>query len=370
MSGKTTTGLTKDEAFNSILLFLIAIWNVILFVREARLTQLEVVTRIETVIENLRESKSLTVREYIKIPDTLPTVAVAHVLRDEQIYTVPLSMLVESDILLMTFGEASPYRLVNVPPPGVEINPELPEFILEKNEVLSQNLQRSFPYGESQGKMYFKLLETPLLFSLKAALDKKRPETVIVWRLRKLNRLLVTRVIWVLLGTSLVINLIRFFLEIATNDYQLNQQSKTLVVVMQLLLNMQANSHSSLGLPTMLLIARSYGNAQIICLLEELQNSTNAHFEDKDDIDEFDPAPPPTLQIATSWGILLPSLVLTPTEGPIAKKFWDQLIRFDVDFLARTTGLIESLADTTVICSIDREGTLSKVGCSLCNCFD
>ena len=45
---------------------------------------------------------------------------------------------------------------------------------------------------------------------------------------------------------------------------------------------------------------------------------------------------------------------------PILVKFWDQLIRFDVDFLARSSGLIESLADTTVICSIDREGTISK----------
>jgi hypothetical protein len=47
-------------------------------------------------------------------------------------------------------------------------------------------------------------------------------------------------------------------------------------------------------------------------------------------------------------------------KGPVFKKFWDQLIRFDVEFLARTSGLIESLADTTVICSIDREGTISR----------
>jgi hypothetical protein len=47
--------------------------------------------------------------------------------------------------------------------------------------------------------------------------------------------------------------------------------------------------------------------------------------------------------------------------GSVWKMFVDQLFRVDVSFLARTTGLVESLASTTVICSIDREGSLSLV---------
>ena len=55
-----------------------------------------------------------------------------------------------------------------------------------------------------------------------------------------------------------------------------------------------------LSLPVLLLVARSYGNAQILCLLEVLQSS-QVEFKDEENIDEFDAAPPPTKKVVTSW---------------------------------------------------------------------
>jgi hypothetical protein len=199
-----------------------------------------------------------------------------------------------------------------------------------------------WPYTQSP-EIYFRLLETPLIASLNGALVNNRPETVVIWQLLKLNSVIVGRAIWITVAIAFFINAIKFGLLVG-EDTDMWRLGLDLVVTGQVYIVILL---LPLWLPTMLLVARSYGNAQILTLLEALQQSNNVQFEDAVDVDEFDAAPPPTKNIATKW-------------GPIWEKFLDQLIRFDVDFLARTTGLIESLADTTVICSIDREGTVSK----------
>ncbi|KAJ1557373.1 hypothetical protein HK096_007629, partial [Nowakowskiella sp. JEL0078] len=55
-----------------------------------------------------------------------------------------------------------------------------------------------------------------------------------------------------------------------------------------------------LPFPVWILIARSYGNAQVISLLEELQSSKR-DYQDEEGVDEFDLAPPPTQNIITDW---------------------------------------------------------------------
>jgi hypothetical protein len=75
-----------------------------------------------------------------------------------------------------------------------------------------------------------------------------------------------------------------------------------------------------------------------------LQSSKDA-FEDSEDIDEFDVAPPPTKN-------------LTISKTHVWKRFRDQIFTGDVSFVI---GLVETLANTTVICSVDREGTISLV---------
>ena len=86
---------------------------------------------------------------------------------------------------------------------------------------------------------------------------------------------------------SIFVNLIWFFIrvflwkEIPNNVLHLGL---SLILTNQIYM---LTSLLPLFLPFMLLVARSYGNAQIISLLEELQKS-EIKFEDKEDIDEFD----------------------------------------------------------------------------------
>lgn len=79
-------------------------------------------------------------------------------------------------------------------------------------------------------------------------------------------------------------------------------------------------------------------------LFDALQSSKDA-FEDSEDIDEFDVAPAPTKNLLVDKKI-------------VWKRFIDQIFTGDVSFVI---GLVETLANTTVICAIDREGTISLV---------
>ncbi len=48
---------------------------------------------------------------------------------------MPWSLLIRGDVLMLTFGEVAPGRLVNIPAPGDEPFPDLPDFILDKSTV-------------------------------------------------------------------------------------------------------------------------------------------------------------------------------------------------------------------------------------------
>ncbi|KAJ3116088.1 hypothetical protein HDU96_010463 [Phlyctochytrium bullatum] len=103
-------------------------------------------------------------------------------------------------------------------------------------------------------------------------------------------------IIWIVLGISLVINAGRIFLLEA-------QWRNKADVILEFAFNLQFYALIPLlplALPTLCLIARSYGNAQIVCLFDVLQSSTD-EFKDEEDIDEFDAAPPPTKAVSTEW---------------------------------------------------------------------
>ncbi|KAJ1984624.1 hypothetical protein H4R34_000527 [Dimargaris verticillata] len=100
-------------------------------------------------------------------------------------------------------------------------------------------------------------------------------------------------------------------------------------------------------LPMLTVLARTYANAQILILLDALQRS-KTEYEDSEDIDEFDmDAPPPTKDVTIS-------------QADVWNKFVQLLSMSDYRNLSRSNRLVESLGNTTVICSVDRDGTLTK----------
>ncbi|KAJ3332362.1 hypothetical protein HDU76_000463 [Blyttiomyces sp. JEL0837] len=257
----------------------------------------------------------------------------------------PFNLLVEGDIIQMAFGDKSPCDAEFCGVAAQYVNGKI---IIRKGEILKPSAFGAQIHPKileesrmNSGQFYFRLLESPLVTTLESALTYRRPETVILKQLQILLETLTSRVIWIVLGVCFVINILRYAI-LATST------EKKRDFAIELLFNAPFFALVPLlplSLPALCLISRSYGNAQIVCLFDLLQNSKK-EFKDEANIDEFDLAPPPTKDVATDW-------------ASVWKYFLDQLIRVDVSFLARTTGLVESLASTTVICFIDREGSLS-----------
>jgi hypothetical protein len=201
----------------------------------------------------------------------------------------------------MAFGDTSPCAVKHCSVLGEILQPEV---ALEKGQVLrpshfglpmkpsvSQNVKAN------GGQFYFKLLETPLRSSFMSALEETRPETVVSRQLQILLKSLNTRVLWVLMLFCLVVNVFRYIF-LATTETKRREEVLPMLFLLQFYAVLPL---LPLSLPALCLIARSYGNAQIVCLLEVLQSS-KVEFKDEENIDEFDEAPPPIKDVVTDWG--------------------------------------------------------------------
>ncbi|KAI8842809.1 hypothetical protein BJ741DRAFT_528519, partial [Chytriomyces cf. hyalinus JEL632] len=259
---------------------------------------------------------------------------------------LPFNLLLEGDIILLHCGEKTRARVQSCFPDTLQPIPasHARYAVLEKGQMLKPsafvNSPSSIPAHEI---FHFKLLETPLLDTLNSMLYSRRPDSVIYHQLHVITTTLTQSVIWSIFAASLVINVFRYAFLSNTGVRRIDEA---------LILLSNAQFYSALlpllpfSLPIICLIARAYGNAQIICLHEAIQASTE-DFKDEENIDDFDAAPPPTKEVETDYKALwrvFKSQLFTP--HPVTAS-------------ASANGRVESLATATVICSIDREGTVS-----------
>jgi hypothetical protein len=298
------------------------IWNGWLYRREQRLTLREVTDRAQTIIEALERSGMNMVQD-TRIP-FIPSLSIAKVVRDGVSRVFPINLLVEGDVVEMLYGDVAPCRMKyvyldpieTVNQPGINSITDLgaslesdkatvdstrKEYYMAADQVLKPSFFGVPPhphmmrdYMTARGRHQFILLETPLRKKMRKALQGERPETVIHNEAKVLIDWFYHRIIWAVLTLALIINLFRFgFKDIMGNKYHVDQIYEvvfveTIYTIIPLL---------PLTLPSLWLIARSFGNAQVLILFEALQIS-KTEYEDEDDVDEFDAeAPPPTKDV-------------------------------------------------------------------------
>ncbi|TPX40139.1 hypothetical protein SeMB42_g06136 [Synchytrium endobioticum] len=358
-----STYISRDAAVlvEAILLAWVATWNVYMWSREIHLTVEEMRTRVQRLVDELKVY-GISQKQEMRIPTHIPTVSLVRVFRSGVWQNHPTGLLVDGDVIQLSLGDTAPCKLQLLSVASPSLGQWTPEpFILFKSIMLTPKVLETpesyeaamdptsplplWPPKEigSAGQYYFKVLENHIADTIKAALLIKRPVTIIVRQLEMLSSLFCQYVVWVMILIPFVINLVRFL--VRSDSYQ----GAPWALAVQMLITLQVYvvlPLLPLSIPTLAIAARSYGNAQILSLFDALQTS-KAEFEDDDDVDEFDVAPPPTKDIH-----LDPRIVW--------KKFIDQMTDIDVSSLARTTGLVESLASTTVICALDREGTIAS----------
>ena len=223
----------------------------------------------------------------------------------------------------------------------------------------------------NRGRYRFKIIETPWANNLKCVLDQRRPATVLCRQALVLEDVFIKKAIFIIFTVVFLVNLPRYIVYEVIKSDKRNQAFESLIVlpvycILPIL---------PFTFPTLWLVVRSFSNATVLELFEALQIS-KTDYEDDDEVDEFDAeAPPPTKNVHLDRGMVngrrlkhKSSIILLKYGScyllfiaAVWNKFRYLLTQWDLSALPRTNNLFESLGSTTVICSLDREGTISSV---------
>lgn len=234
-----------------------------------------------------------------------------------------MDLLVENDVVEMLYGDVAPGRMKYIHKPPTTSTPaaaaaddanlfetqeeddlNTKEYYIARNQTFKPSFFGVPPpnglmeeYLRARGRHQFVLLETPLERNMRKALLQQRPRTVLMVEADTLRRLFYRYIIWGVLAVSVVINLLRFGLRDKSVWHAPTDQ---LIEMLAALPFYAILPLLPACLPSLWLIARSFGNAQLLILFEALQIS-KTEYEDDDDDDEFDTeAPPPTKDVELS----------------------------------------------------------------------
>ncbi|KAJ3342440.1 hypothetical protein HDU93_002198 [Gonapodya sp. JEL0774] len=171
----------------------------------------------------------------------------------------------------------------------------------------------------NNGRFQFVLLETPARQTLHDAFSHNRPDSIIENQLRIMNDFFVGRILPSVFAGAVVMALVRYLAR--DRETRSTQGWEELIAIPVY----TALPLVPLSVPAILLIARALGNAQVLSLFDALQQSRE-EYEDVDDVDEFDVAPPPTKDVdvdpsETTWFRPFPQveelLVIDSTDNPV-----------------------------------------------------
>ena len=237
------------------------------------------------------------------------SLSVVQVVRDGVIHRLPVTFLVEGDLIRLHYGELAPAHIRLVPLDSERAAPAL-EF--EAGQCLHpSSLPRRVWSVYHPPHFDFICLSTPLCASLATVLHTVRPTPVMENQRNILHRLIVKRALAVLLTISLLVNILRAILlpsyVIAgrkraaalcaltdgptwTRPRRGNTFWPDLILLLPttLLLSMLP-----LIMPSVWLVVSCYANAWLYCLFDALHVPADAaKDEDSGDELDFDAAPP------------------------------------------------------------------------------
>lgn len=320
-------------------------WNFVLYQRELSLEAHELLDRAECLIDKLKDAGMNMIQE-VRIPSA-SSVSVVRVVRDGVVRTFPFNLLVQGDIIELAYGDRAPCgaRYVFC---SSRMPLDKSDFLLRKSQLFTPSLFGIPPsrgmdqeIALNNGRFQFVLTETPLSHCLKEAFEITRPKSIMTNQLGVLRDIWRHWALWITSGLALVVNVLRFAIPYSVGKLPVSQWFEMIIVgtvytVMPILM---------LPVPALLLACRAYGNAQVLTLFDQLQ-TTKKDYEDEEDVDEFDAAPPPTMDVDLDWRLVF--------------RRFERLFRTnDAAALTRSSALFESMASITAICSVDKEGTIA-----------
>ncbi|KAM3860003.1 transmembrane protein 94 [Diretmus argenteus] len=341
--GSQPKGSSGIELVNAAALLLLLLLNLLLVGRQERLKRSEMVRRLNGIINQLHDYLSGCAGEPVRWSSALypdlytpssPSWSLHWTYRDSQLVNLPISLLVEGDIIALRPGQEAFASLRGIKDdehivlePGDLFPPYSPPPSPRANE-------KRGPQSPQQHRL-FRVVRTPVLDTVRNSLElaMSRPVTALDNERFNVQLVMAKLACPVVLVAFLLVNTVRYFCDAPSltpacyNFFQL--QLMGVLPILPLLF------------PVMWVLVNAYGEARV--LAESSRNS-------------------PTGLLAKFSEDTLSSYTEVVSSQEMLRCVWRNLVgvlKGESQTLCYTSSLLHTLGSVTVLCCVDKQGILS-----------
>ncbi|XP_014644744.1 PREDICTED: uncharacterized protein KIAA0195 homolog isoform X5 [Ceratotherium simum simum] len=339
--GSQPAGSHGVELVNAAALFLLLLLNLVLIGRQDRLKRREVERRLRGIIDQIQDA--LRDGKEIKWPDAMypdlhmpfaPSWSLHWAYRDGHLVNLPVSLLVEGDIIALRPGQESFASLR-----GIKDDEHI---VLEPGDLFPPFSPPPSPRGEvkkgpqnPQQHRLFRVLETPVIDNIRWCLDMalSRPVTALDNERFSVQSVMLHYAVPVVLASFLITNALRFMLNapgITSWQYTLLQlQVNGVLPILPLLF------------PVLWVLATACGEARVLAQMSKASPSSLLAKFSEDTLSSYTEAVSTQEMLRCIWGHFL------------------RVIQGTSPTLSHSSSLLHSLGSVTVLCCVDKQGILS-----------
>eukprot|EP01132_Coremiostelium_polycephalum_P003789 gene3789-4714_t len=346
--------LEYDKGFSAVhliveaaLLLSFTVLHLFMTVREQKLEHNETIAKARGHLRRYRACSDILQDGVTTSSESISLVSVC---RDDRWRRIPLTLLVEGELVSLREGEKVPTHLECIEPgfqnihlsPGEIYTSSLlesklsqlnPNFSPEETAMNREKLYNS-------GRSCFMSKETPSFNQISMSIEapsKLRPTNPVIKAINYIY-IVIERFLWISVSISLVANILRAIFQ--------SQRSLVDVLIIR-----QVNliiAFSFVMLPcVLLLIAYSLGHAKLLALFDVLQERS-LQGEISDDH--------PALNFDREFNDdRIPDIPFK-----LLKNYWEAILSTKHVAFSHSSNLLHSIASTTVLCCIDKDGIVSE----------
>ncbi|XP_030390160.1 transmembrane protein 94 isoform X2 [Gopherus evgoodei] len=339
--GSQPHGSQGAEIVNALALLLLLLLNLFLIGRQERLKRREVERRLRTIIDKINDT--LEDGKELKWPDSMypdlhmpfaPSWSLHWAYRDGHLVNLPVSLLVEGDVIALRPGQESFASLR-----GIKDDEHI---VLEPGDLFPPFSPPPSPRGEvkkgpQNPQLYrlFRVLKTPVIDNVRWCLDMalSRPVTALDNERFTVQSVMLKYAVPIVLAGFLITNAVRFIFSapgIASWQYTLLQlQVNGVLPILPLLF------------PVLWVLATACGEARVLAQMSMASSTSLLAKFSEDTLSSYTEMVSSQEMIRCIWSHFL---CVLKGKSPT---------------LSFTSSLLHSLGSVTVLCCVDKQGILS-----------
>ncbi|KAM9006661.1 transmembrane protein 94 isoform X6 [Sarcophilus harrisii] len=339
--GSQPAGSQGVELVNATALLLLLLLNLILIGRQERLKRQEVERRLRGIIDQI--SDALRDGKEVRWPNAMypdlhmpfaPSWSLHWAYRDGHLVNLPVSLLVEGDVIALRPGQESFASLR-----GIKDDEHI---VLEPGDLFPPFSPPPSPRGEvkkgpqnPQQHRLFRVLKTPVLDNIRWCLDMAlaRPVTALDNERFTVQSVMLRYAVPVVLASFLITNALRFVFKapgVTSWQYTLLQlQVNGVLPILPLLF------------PVLWVLATACGEARVLAQMSKASPSSLLAKFSEDTLSSYTEVVSSQEMLRCIWGHFL------------------RVIQGKSSTLSYSSSLLHSLGSVTVLCCVDKQGILS-----------